>query len=123
MKKLIALILAVALLLPAAAFALDEIDTDYGYAHMEVTRDGSPYMAVIYFAEDHTCYYLAQMFRHDEPGLGRAYIGTWEYTDEGYVFAKIGDNTSITFKVVSSLHAIVDRTTMEVYDRFDALMK
>ena len=124
MKKLAALILALVLVLPVSALAFeDEIDTDYGYAHMEVSSDGSPYMAVIYFAEDHTCYYLAQFFHHDAPGIGRAYVGTWEYTDEGYVHAKIGENSEITFRVFSSMNAIVDRKTMDVYDRFDALMK
>lgn len=123
MKKLFAVILILALLLPAASLALDrEIDFYYGYAHIEIAKDGSPFMSVIYFAEDQTCYYLTQLFRHDEPGLGRAYVGTWGYTADGDVFAKTGDNTSRTF-AISSLGAIVDKETMEVFDRFDALMK
>ena len=125
MKKLLSLILVFAVLLPVVSLASDiEIDFYYGYAHMELTTDGAPFMSVIYFAEDHACYYLAQLFRHDEPGIGRAYVGTWEYTDEGYVYAKIGENTDITFKLVSIAGSLslVDRSTMQVYEQFDILM-
>ena len=123
MKKLIALSLILAVLLPAAALAFDrELDTDYGYAHMEIAKDGSPFMAVIYFAEDQTCYYLAQMFRQDEPGLGRAYVGIWGYTSDGSIFAKVGENTTRTFKI-SSLGGLVDMDTMEVFESFSTLMK
>ena len=123
MKKIVILLLVVSLLLPAAAFALDrEVDPYYGYAHIEIAKDGSPFMSVIYFAEDQTCYFLTQLFRHDEPGLGRAYVGTWGYTADGDVFAKTGDNTTRTFKI-SSLGSIVDMDTMEVFERFDGLMK
>ena len=123
MKKLLAVILILAMLLPAAATALErEVDYYYGYGHIEVTKSGTPFIAVIYFAEDQTCYYLAQMFKSDEPGLGRAYVGTWGYTADGKVFAKIGENTSATFSI-SSLGSIIDTETMDVYEKFDALMK
>lgn len=123
MKKLLALILILSLLIPAASFALDrEVDPYYGYAHIEVSKDGTPFMSVIYFAENQTCYFLTQMFWADEPGLGRAYIGTWGYTADGDVYAKTGDNTDITF-AISSLGSLVDKETMDVYEPFSCLMK
>ena len=123
MKKILSFILILVLVFPALAFAEEyEIDEFYGYAHMEVSADGSPVMYMIYFAPDQTCYFTVQSFRHEEPGLGRAYVGTWGYTADGDVFAKTGDNTSRTF-AISSLGSIVDKETMEVFDRFDALMK
>lgn len=124
MKKLIALFFALALAVSAAScesMPFDEYCYYYGYGHIEVAKDGSPYMSIIYLAEDHTCYYLTQMFSTDEPRLGRAYVGTWETLDDGKIFAKIGENTSRTLKL-SALGSLVDVDTMEVFSPFDALM-
>ena len=121
MKKILSFILILALVLPALAFAEEyEIDEFYGYAHMDVSADGSPVMYMIYFAPDHT----VQSFRHEEPGLGRAYVGTWEYMDDRCIFAKTGDNTDITFKMVKFAGSItlVDRATMQVYEPFSVIM-
>ncbi|MBO7663633.1 MAG: hypothetical protein J6U01_09710 [Clostridia bacterium] len=121
MKKTIALILILALVVPVSSLALDrEIDYFGGYAHIEIRKDNSPVMYMIYFAEDYTCYYLVQSFDTDGPGLGRSFVGTWGYTADGSVHAKIGNNTSITFKI-SSLGSIVDMETMQVYEFFDGL--
>jgi hypothetical protein len=123
MRKLITVILILALLLPAAAMALDkEIDFYYGYAHIEILRDGSPVMYTIYFAEDQTCYFNVQAFYHDEPGIGRSHVGVWGYTADGEVFAKTGNNTDITFHINSS-GALVDKETMQVYEPISALFK
>ena len=122
MKRLLAVLLILSVLLSSAALAAErEIDFYYGYAHLEVTKDGSPVMYVIYFSEDYTCYFLVQAFHKDKPGLGRSYVGHWSYTADGDVFAKTGENTDITFKI-SSLGSIVDRSTMQVYEPFDALI-
>lgn len=122
MKKLITVILILFLLLPAAALAesTPEIDFYYGYAHIEVTRQGLPVMYMIYFAEDHTCYFTVQAFNSDSPSIGRAHVGTWEYTPDGEVYAKTGENTDITFHIVKS-GSIVDKSTMQVYLKVDAL--
>ena len=123
MKKLLCLVLV--LLLPVFAFADGfELDEFTCYAHTELTETGAPYMSVIYFAPDGTCFYLAQMFLADEPGLHRAYVGTWEYTSDGCVYAKIGDNTDTTFKPVEFLGdvTLVERGTLQVYSPFDVLM-
>jgi len=123
MKKIVAMILILTLLLSAAAMAdtNDSVDEYYAYAHASVAKDGSPIMMIIYFAKDQTCYYVAQAFHHDSAGIGRAYVGTWGYTADGYIFAKIGDNTSLKLKP-SVLGSLVDTETMSVYEPFSVLM-
>ena len=125
MKKLLALLLIFSLLPVAALSSSFEIDPYYAYAHTEVTNSGTPYVSVVYFAEDGVCYFLAQMFYHDEPGFSRSYVGTWEYTPEGYIHAKTGNNTEITFKPVSigGSVSLVDRATLQVYEQFDVLVQ
>lgn len=93
MKKLLAIILIVALLLPVAALA-DDSDVVGCWAHYELLTTGCPSMEMIYLAEDHTCYFLIQSFDHDEAGLGRTYVGTWEIQSDGTVLAKTGNNSS-----------------------------
>ena len=125
MKKFLALLFALVLIVSAAfceSMPFDEYCYFYGYGHIEVLKSGAPYMSIIYLSEDHTCYYLTQMFNTDEPRLGRAYVGTWETLDDGNIFAKIGDNTSRTLKP-SALGSLVDVETLEVFSPFDALMK
>lgn len=121
MKRFLALFVLLVLLPVASLSDNPEIDFYSGYAHMEVLKDGSPAMYMIYFAEDYTCYFLVQTFHTDGPGLGRSYVGHWSYTADGDVYAKTGENTDITFKL-SSLGSIVDRSTMQVYEPFSALM-
>ena len=124
MKKLILVSLVlVLLLLPPSALALEaEIDYYCGYGCIQVAKDGSPYIAVIYFAEDHTCYYMVQLFRHGESGLGRVHVGFWGYNADGTIFAQTGDNTTSTFKI-TSLGSIVETSTLEVYNPFDGIMQ
>lgn len=122
MKKLIAIILAIALILPAAALAADkEVSEFYGYAHINIEKDGSPYMSTIYFGENQTCYYFTQMFHAGETGFGRAYVGIWGYTADGDVFAKVGNSESakIVFAITES-GAIVDRASMDVFEPINA---
>lgn len=123
MKKLLSVVLILALLLPFAAFAEHpEVDQYYGYAQIEVTKSGAPYMNFLYFKPDYTCYYLTQLFYDNEPGLGRAYVGTWGYTAEGKVFAKVGDNVTLTLGFSSSGEALVDLEHDHVYFKISALM-
>lgn len=124
MKKLIALFFALALAFSAAScesMPFEEYCYFYGFAHIETLKSGAPSMSVIYLSEDHTCYFLTQMFSPDEPRLGRAYVGTWETLDDGKIFAKIGDNATLTLKL-SSLGSLVDVDTMSVYSPVDVLM-
>ena len=123
MKKLITVILILALVLPVLVLAdNDAVDEYYGYASIEVSKTGAPTMFFLYFYKNQTCYYVAQQFHEDSPGLGRTYVGTWGYTSDGKIFAKIGDNTSVTLKPVEGMGALVDTSTYTVYYPVSALM-
>lgn len=122
MKKLITIILILAMLLPAVTLAEENKEIDYygGYAHIEISKDDTPIMYVIYFAEDYKCYFLAQAFDSKRPTIGRAFVGNWGYTSDGEVHAVTGENTEITFHI-TSFGDIVDKETMQVYEYFSGL--
>ena len=114
MKKLLALILVLALLLPAATFAA-ESDIVGCWASYSVLNDGAPSMCMMYLSADHTCYFLVQMFHPDKEGLGRTYIGTWKLNSDGTLFVKSGNNTSMTLRFSDSGNLAVNMETMEVF--------
>ena len=114
MKKLISLLLIVALLIPVCALA-SESDIVGCWACYQVLTDGAPCMSMLVLAENHTCYYLIQSYHTDEPGLGRAYVGTWELKSDGTLYAKTGNNSDVTLKFSDSLSLAVDLDTMDVY--------
>ena len=125
MKKLVSVLFALILFFSAAScdsVPFEEYCYYEGYGHIEVLKSGAPYMAILYLAEDHTCYYLTQMFNTDEPRLGRAYVGTWETLDDGKIFAKIGENSSRTLKP-SAMDCLVDVETLEVFSPFSVLFR
>jgi hypothetical protein len=105
MKKLITVILILSMLLPAAALA-GESDVVGCWAYYSVSSSGTPSMEMIYLADDHTCYFLIQSFDHDEPSLGRAFVGTWEMQQDGSVFAKTGNNTNTTLMFDTNEYAV-----------------
>ena len=113
MKKTFAFILILALLLPLSAFA-DESDVVGCWTSYSVQTTGAPSMEMLYLAEDHTCYFVIQSFRPDEPGLGRSFVGTWELLDNNTVYAKTGNNSDITLSLYSSNLAI-DKSTLAVF--------
>ena len=123
MKKLFTLILILCLLLPVFALGEDpEIDYTTGYAHLDLLNDGAPMMSMIYFSSDGTCYYLTQMFHTDEPGLGRSFVGTWEYTGDGNIFARIGNKSTVTLRPVA-MGCFVDSATLDLYAPFYTLIE
>lgn len=122
MKKLLTIILVLALLLPVAACA-DESGVIGCWATYELLTTGAPSIIAIYLAPDHTCYYLAQAYHTDEPGLGRAYVGTWKLMDDGSVYAKIGENTSKTLVFDDTYVIAIDKGTNKMYINLGLLYK
>ena len=114
MKKLITLILVLALLIPVAALA-GESDVVGCWAHYELNTEGAPIMIVLYLSADHTCYYLAQGFHPDSEGLGRTYIGTWAMKPGGTVYAKTGNNTSMTLTFSKTFVGAMDLETSMLF--------
>ena len=112
MKKFLCLILIAVLLIPAAAFADDSFIGCY--ASYDLLKDGTPDMQTIYFSEDGTCYYFTQIFHKDEPGFGRAYVGTWTVED-GELIAKTGNNTSQRFRFSDEFSAAIEMDTYTMF--------
>ena len=113
MKKLLAVFLILALLLPVAAFA-DDSDVVGCWASYQLLTTGCPCMTMLYLADDYTCYYFTQMYEHDEVGFGRTFIGSWEMQRDGSVFVKIGNYATLTLELYGSNNFAVS-DTLDVY--------
>lgn len=114
MKKLLALILIAALILPAIALA-GENDVIGCWASYTLQKSGTPKMTMLYLAENHVCYFIVQTFAETEASLGRTYVGTWEMNSRGYVVAKIGNNSEMTLAFSESYGAALNVKTNELY--------
>lgn len=113
MKKLLAIILILALLLPAAVLA--EVNPVGCWVKYEILKTGAPAMVMLYLADDHTCYYMAQSFHKDSEGLGRVHVGTWEYKPDGIVYAKTGENTETQLKIADNNAVALDVKTFKYF--------
>lgn len=121
MKKLITVVLILALLLPAAALA-DESDFIGCWAHYDRLESGAPSISVLYLAEGNVCYYVAQYFHADSAGPGRTYIGTWEMDSSNTLTAQIGENTKISLYLSAQGGAALDTKTFDLYVNLKSLM-
>lgn len=96
MKKLITVVLILAMLLPAAALA--EVE-EWLYADTwtctEYLNDGGVTLTTICLMEDGTAFCIVHMFFQDHEGYGRTHIGTWEVTGPDTINVVSGDNTSM----------------------------
>ena len=95
MKKLVAIILLLALIAPAASLALSEADVPGCYVYYDLLKSGAPQMTMFYLAPNYSCYYLIQSYHEDEPGIGRSYVGYWEVQGDWTIYAKTGNNTDM----------------------------
>ena len=114
MKRLLSVLLVLALLIPLSAFAVSDSDVVGCWANYSVSKDGTPTMTMLYLAEDYTCYYIIQDFHHDEAGLGRVYVGTWNIQSDGTIYAKTGNNTETVLTLYSEYVAL-NKKTMDVF--------
>lgn len=117
MKRLITIILVLALLLPAAALAYDESHAVGCWVTYDLLTTGAPAVRFIYLAEDHTCFFLVHQFGEDsDSGIGRTYVGSWKMTADETVEAKIGENTTTTLNIPSDLNGVaMDPKTMRIF--------
>lgn len=111
MKKLLALTLILALLIPALALASGPEGCWVSY---DPLTTGAPHVSFLFLAENGTCYFLTQMFNEDSAGFGRTFVGTWELQEDGSVVAKTGNNTSTTLTFHGEKLAIDDLLTVWV---------
>ena len=106
MKKLIALILILAMTLPAAAFAdvpLEEwvVEGNWMGFYYEGKKDENRLAVIVVLDDNNVAYYITQMFYKDEPGLGRSFIGTWEILADNIIHVVTGNNTSMNLQFVN----------------------
>lgn len=95
MKKLIAITLILAMLLPAAAMAsISAWMLEDAWTHIDYMENGIGIVS-LYITEDGAAYYSAQAFLDGEPGISRSFIGSWEYTGPDTILVTIGENTQI----------------------------
>ena len=115
MKKLITMILILALILPASA--LGDISAwmlEDTWTHTELMKTGVGIIS-LYLTEDGKAYYTAQTFM-DEPGTGRSYIGSWEFTGPDTILVFIGENTEIEL-CYQTYNMMYDTKTRDMYFR------
>ena len=126
MKKLLTLLLVLALLLPAAALAIDEADIIGCYAYHGTLDTGAPSMIMICLGPNHTCYCIAQAFGVDDAGIGRAHVGTWEIRPDGTVSADVGNDTNKELIISDDAAYAYDKELDRYYiniSRFDDMPK
>lgn len=118
MKRLIAIILILALLLPAAALAADVPAwlIDGAWTHLEDNGEGSCSLISVYLTEDGKAYYVAQVFGSEEPSFGRAFVGSWTFTGPDTINVIIGNNATMDL-VYKSFNMMVNFKTLDYYFR------
>ena len=94
MKKLIALIMILALAVPAAALSASESDYIGKWIHTEYQKDGTLTFILIDIQQDHTAISVfGSADGSSERIAGRSFIGTWNTTSKG-IHVVSGNNTS-----------------------------
>ena len=112
MKRLITIILILALLLPALAMADGPVGC---WAEYELLTTGAPSMTMLYLAEDGNCDYIIQAFDKDAPGLGRQFVGTWGQLDDGTVEAKTGNNNRTNLRFDDNYTVAMNMKTGDIF--------
>ena len=116
MKKLITMLLILALALPAAALAdVKAWMLDGTWTYTDYMNDGVGIVS-LYMTEDGKAYYTAQAFIGEEPGISRAFVGSWEFTGPDTVLVTIGENTQIEL-CYQTFNLMYDVKTKSMYFR------
>ena len=120
MKKLIVAILIMSFLTPVVAMA-DNLSIVGCWAHYELLNTGTPYIYVLYFAEDHHCYFLGQAYKTDEPWLGRTHAGTWDVLQDGTIYAETGEGTHMEFTFSDDYYVAYEHILGDYYINLDII--
>ncbi len=122
MKKLLAVVLLLALLLPISAFA-DDSKIIGCWSTYNLRTDGAPVIASLYLSENNVCYYVIQSFSADDVSLGRAFVGTWSKNSDGSITAKTGQNTEVTLVFSPQGGAALNLKTNELFINLKTFME
>ena len=126
MKKLVAVVLLLALITPVAALAMSEADVPGCYVYYDLLKSGAPQMTMFYLAPNYSCYYLIQSYHEDEPGIGRSYVGYWEVQGDGTIYAKTGNNTDMVLIISEDASVAYDKKLNQYFiniSKFDQYVK
>ena len=117
MKRAFILFLIFALVVPSVVLAADVPVwlIEGSWNHFESTDDGM-LLTSLYLTEDGIVYFMTQLFRSDGPGLGRAFVGSWEKTGDDTLHVIIGNNASIDL-TYCSYNMMYDYASMSYYFR------
>ena len=117
MKKLITVILILALLLPAAAMAsVSSWLYEDTWVHTDYGKSGGVTIEAICLHEDGTAFYVVQSFTAEEPGFSRAFVGSWEVSGPDTIHVVIGENAEMEM-CYSSYNMIYDIQTRSMFFR------
>jgi len=110
MRKMILVILILSLLLPVAA--VSDVSEWLYEGTWTNTQDGEDGIALITVSlwEDGKAYYVAQTFSRNEPGIGRAFVGSWEVTGPDTIHVIVGENTSMDLRYCTFNMMLEDKT-------------
>ena len=115
MKKLIILLLVVLLAVPVSSSAVAPFLYEGAWTNTASLTDGVC-LTTIYLEEDGTAYFMTQMFRSGEVGIGRAFVGTWEPSGSDYVHVTTGNNSSVDL-LYCTFNMMYDEATRAMYFR------
>ena len=121
MKKLITIILIMAMILPAAALAdMDPGMYEGAWTCHEFTTDGGVVLTTVYLDEGGIAYFMIQSFSPEKLGLGRAFVGSWEVTGPDMIHVVCGNKATLDL-LYCSYNMMYETTTRDQY--FRAIMR
>ena len=120
MKKLIAIILILALLIPSFAFAVK--DNDFIGTWVNVIGDDTKYITVIVLTSNYICYCSVTTINPDgSAGFSRTHVGKWYTKATTYgtrIHMETGENTSMNAKLYGDFLAIISDYSDDIIDYY-----
>lgn len=117
MKKLITLLLILALALPAAALAdASHWMFESTWVSTEYHDDDAVTIQLLCLLESEKAMYITQRFSADGPGFYRAFVGSWEMTDPNTIHVIIGETAEMDL-YYSSYNMMYDIKTRRMFFR------
>ena len=117
MKKLLTVILILAMILPAAALAdVSSWLYEATWVHTDYGKSGGVTIEALCLNEDGTAFYVVQSFTAEEPMFGRAFVGSWEISGPDTIHVIIGNNAEMEM-CYSSYNMMYDVQTRSMFFR------
>ena len=117
MKKCLSIILIVSLVLFCVSFASAVSPTfiEGAWTHLEDTENGC-LITSLYLTEEGTAYFVTQLFRDNEPAIGRAFVGSWSFIDRNKIHIITGNSATLDL-TYCSFNMMFDNDLRDYYFR------